>query len=320
LPRQRAKRWHRGVRPHAGSTTPTQNRQTPSAVRYPSSSMGTYQEVAEINRRPACFEQYTARDLWTDEHTSSRMLAFHLDGSIDVSSRKTEFIDRSAAWIISRFGLAAGRSLADFGCGPGLYTSRLAASGVSVTGIDFSERSLRHAREAALQQGLSIEYVRADYLEFAPGKLFDLITLIMCDYCALSPTQRRALLDRFRTLLHPGGAVLLDVYSLSAFAARQEAVSYSPNLQDGFWSAKPYFGFLNTFKYEPERVVLDKYTIVEEARTRTIYNWLRYFDPEDLKGEIDGAGLQVEEFLGDVAGGAYDPASHEFAAVVRKAR
>jgi len=37
--------------------------------------------------------------------------------------------------------------------------------------------------------------------------------MIMCDFCALGPAQREA------------------------------------NLMDGFWSAQPCYGFLNTFKY-----------------------------------------------------------------------
>jgi SAM-dependent methyltransferase len=277
-----------------------------------------YRDLEEINRRPACFGHYTAADLWTDEHTSSKMLAFHLNGSIDVSSRKTEFIDRSAAWMISRFGLAEGKAVADFGCGPGLYTSRLAAAGAAVTGIDFSQRSLQYARELALRQGLSIDHIHANYLEFESDKRFDLITMIMCDYCALGPQQRRALLDKFRTHLSAGGALLLDVYSLSAFAAREEAATYAPNLQEGFWSAEPYFGFLNTFKYDAEHVVLDKYTIVEERRTRAVYNWLQYFDREALRKEIESQGLVVEDLLGDVAGAVYDPAAQELAVVVRK--
>ena len=278
-----------------------------------------YHDLVEINRRPACFSHDTAAELWTDEHTSARMLAFHLDGSLDVSSRKTAFIDRSAAFIVSRFGLGEGRAVADFGCGPGLYTTRLAASGAAVTGIDFSARSIRHAREQALRQGVSVDHVQADYLQYQTERRFDLITLIMCDYCALSPDQRCRLLDKFRALLLPGGAVLLDVCSLAAFEAQQEAADYGFNLQDGFWSREPYFGFLNTFKYPAERVLLDKFTIVEEARTRVVYNWLQCFDPDRLRAEVEGQGLRVQEILGDVAGAAYDPAAAEFAVVIEGA-
>ena len=281
-------------------------------------AMNMYEQLQEINRRPAPFEHYTAAELWTDEHTSSRMLDHHLNGSNDVSSRNTEFIEKSVAWIIRRFGLAENKSVADFGCGPGLYTTRLAASGADITGVDFSERSLRYARERAQSNGMSIDYVCANYLDFESDKRFDLITLIMCDFCALSPDQRRALLDKFLAHLKPGGTVLLDVYSLRAFDAKEEHATYEHNLLDGFWSSAPYFGFLNTFKYRAENVVLDKYTIVEERRVRVIYNWLQYFAVETLSAELEDRGLVVNDVLGDVAGATPNPKAHEFAIVARR--
>jgi 2-polyprenyl-3-methyl-5-hydroxy-6-metoxy-1,4-benzoquinol methylase len=281
-------------------------------------TMNMYLQLKEINRRPALFEHYTAAELWTDEHTSSKMLDHHLNASSDVSSRNTEFIERSASWIVRRFGLTENKSVADFGCGPGLYTTRLAASGADITGIDFSERSLRYARERAQSNGISIDYVCSDYLDFESDKRFDLITLIMCDFCALSLDQRRALLDKFLVHLKEGGAVLLDVYSLRAFDAREEHATYAHNLLDGFWSSAPYFGFLNTFKYGSENVVLDKYTIVEERRVRVIYNWLQYFSVEALSAELEDRGFVVNDVVGDVAGATVDPEAHEFAIVAQK--
>ncbi|HUU44482.1 MAG TPA: class I SAM-dependent methyltransferase [Acidobacteriota bacterium] len=277
-----------------------------------------FRQLQEINRRPVPFEQYTAEDLWADEYTSSKMLECHLNGAIDVSSRKTEFIDRSVGWIVTRFALDESTSVADFGCGPGLYTTRLAASGADVTGIDFSERSIRYARDLSQRRGLSVNHIHDNYLDFESNRRFDLITMIMCDFCALSPSQRRIMLDKFFALLKPGGAVLFDVYSLRAFDEREESATYAPNLLNGFWSPEPYFGFLNIFKYDTEKVVLDKYTIVEATRTRVNYNWLQYFGPDTLKREIEGCGLVVEEVLGDVAGAAFDAAAHEFAVVARK--
>ncbi|MDP8224624.1 MAG: class I SAM-dependent methyltransferase [Candidatus Lernaella stagnicola] len=274
--------------------------------------------LQEINTRPAPFACYGAADLWTDEHISSRMLQFHLDDSIDAASRNSRFIERSVGWMISRFGLNETKNVADFGCGPGLYTTRLAQSDAAVTGIDFSERSIRYAQETARRGGLSVDHVCADYLEYETGKRFDLITMIMCDFCALGPAQRRALLTKFFSLLKPGGEVLFDAYSLHAFDDREEQITHAPQLMDGFWSAAPYFGFLNTFKYEQEKVMLDKYTIIEAARTRVIYNWLQYFDQDSLKKEIEDCGLVVQEFLSDVVGKGFDPASHEFAVIAAK--
>jgi len=119
-----------------------------------------FEQLEEINSRPAPFSVNTTDVLWTDRHTSARMLSFHLDPKLDLSSRNHAFIDRSASWITSRFGLVEGVRVADFGCGPGLYTTRLARTGARVTGIDFSERSIGHARAAAREAGLSIDSSR----------------------------------------------------------------------------------------------------------------------------------------------------------------
>ena len=211
-----------------------------------------------------------------------------------------------------------GQIVGDFGCGPGLYTTRLAEKGANVTGIDFSERSIRYAKETALQKDLHIHYVRQNYLEFETDQRFDLIIMIMCDFCALSPAQRKTMLCKFHQLLKPGGSVLLDVYSLAAFDQKKEAATYEHNLLDGFWSPEHYYGFLNTFKYENEKVILDKYTIVEEARTRVVYNWLQYFNRDSITTEFEANGLKVEEVYSDVAGTPFRPDALEFAVEARK--
>ena len=147
---------------------------------------------------------------------------------------------------------------------------------------------------------------------------FDLILMIMCDFCALSPIQRRKILSKFYTFLKPGGSVLLDVYSLKAFEQREETTVCEANLLNGFWSPNEYYGFLNTFKYEREKVVLDKYTIVETDRTRTIYNWLQYFSPEELEEEFVVCDFGVDDFYSDVAGSPFNSESKEFAVAARK--
>jgi len=277
-----------------------------------------FQELEEINRRPVPFESYTASELWTDEHTSKQMLAFHLNENIDVASRRAAFIDRSVDWIVSRFGVSKDTKVADFGCGPGLYAARLARKQAKVTGIDFSKRSIQYAIEDAERSGLSIRYVNENYLDFETEDRFDLVLMIMCDFCALSPEQRKQMLGKFHKLLNPSGHVLLDVYSLASFEQREEIAKYEWNLLDGFWSPNKYYGFLNTFKYEKEKVVLDKYTIVEADRLRTVYNWLQYFDPDAINVEFVESGFKVDELYSDVAGSIFDAKAGEFAVVARK--
>jgi SAM-dependent methyltransferase len=264
-----------------------------------------FDELTEIHRRPEPFETYTAKELWDDEHISQNMLAFHLNPEAEPASRPHAFIQRSAEWIIDRFSLAKGRRVADFGCGPGLYASRFAAAGAAVTGIDFSRRSINHAVQEADERSLAIEYVLGDYLDFRSDQKFELITLVYCDLCALSTDQRRQLLTNFRNLLADGGSILLDVFSHQAYAARQEPADHGFQLMDGFWAPGDYWGFHNTFKYDEAQVVLDKYSIVEPQRTRSVYNWLQYFSPETLAEEFERCGLRIVERYADVAGLPY---------------
>lgn len=274
-----------------------------------------FSDLEWINARPKPFEFYTASELWTDEHTSARMLAFHLNENVDISSRKSAFIDKSVDWLVSHLGMAEGVSVVDFGCGPGLYTSRLAKRGAAVTGIDFSARSIEYAENQAKTMGLGIHYVNQNYLDFTTDKRFDVVLMIMCDFCALSPDQREIMLRKFRSLLLPGGRIVLDVHSLTAFDQRAEKSTYELNLMDGFWSPEPYYGFLRSFKYEIEKVTLDKYTIVEREKTKSIYNWLQYFSVESLTREFHEAGLAIAEVYSDVAGKPYDAKADEFAVI-----
>jgi 2-polyprenyl-3-methyl-5-hydroxy-6-metoxy-1,4-benzoquinol methylase len=277
-----------------------------------------FKELKEINSRPAPFEFYTADELWANEHTAQQMLQYHLNEAIDVSSRNIQFIDRSVEWIVSRFGINDISEVADFGCGPGLYAKRIAERGAKVTGIDFSENSLRYAKGVASQKGLDIDYIHANYLDFETTKKFDLIIMIMCDFCALSLAQRKTLLAKFASFLKPGGAVLLDVYSLNVFNQKEESATYELNQLNGFWSPEDYYCFVNIFKYEEEKIILDKYTIIEESRTRVVYNWLQHFSKDSLQDEFTANGFRVEEIYSDVAGTPFSPDSTEIAIVAKK--
>jgi hypothetical protein len=142
--------------------------------------------------------------------------------------------------------------------------------------------------------------------------------MIMCDFCVLSPEQRKKMLSKFYSLLKPGGSVLLDVYSLNSFNQKEESATYELNQLNGFWSPEDYYCFINTFKYEKEKVTLDKYTIIEESRKRVVYNWLQYYSKESLAKEFEANGFKVEKLYSDVAGKAFDSESAEIAIVAKK--
>jgi cyclopropane fatty-acyl-phospholipid synthase-like methyltransferase len=216
-----------------------------------------------------------------------------------------------------RFSLDARSETIDFGCGPGLYTIRLARKGIGTTGIDFSRRSIEYAESAARNERVDIAYIHADYLRFEPAGTYDLAVMIMCDFCALGPEQRTSMLSKFKRILKPGGSILLDVYSRRYYDSRTEIAAYEFNQMSNFWSAGDYYAFQNTYKYDDEGVILDKYTIIEPRETRVVYNWLQCFTVDSLKAEFRENGLTVEEVYSDVAGSEYREDSPEIAVVAR---
>ena len=277
-----------------------------------------FKELEEINSSPAPFQFYTADTLWTDNHISKKMLESDLNEDIEVSIQNREFINHSVDWIVTHFGIEKNRRVADFGCGMGTYATQLAEKGADVTGIDFSETFIQHAKEVAKQKEMDINYVLQDSLEFETEERFDLITLLLCDFCALSPSQRKTMLKKFYKFLKPDGSVLIDVYSLNAFNQREEAETYEHSSLNGFWSPENYYCFQNTFKYEEEKVVLDKYTIIEKERTRIAYNWLQYYSENSLRKEFEENGFKVEGFYSDVTGTTTSPESLEIVIIAKK--
>ena len=277
-----------------------------------------YKQLKEINKRPEPFQFYTAEELWANEYTSKKMLEYHLNESIDVSSRNINFINQSVDWISDRFNLNSNSDIIDFGCGPGLYANRFAEKEIKVTGIDFSKNSIGYAKQIASNSDLNVNYIHKNYLNFEIDKKYDLITMIMCDFCALSPNQRKIMLDKFMNLLKPDGKVLLDVYSLNYFDQKDELSTYELNHLNNFWSPDDYYCFINSFKYNDIKVTLDKYTIIEKKRTRVVYNWLQYFSMESLKKEFEENNLIINDIYSDVSGKDYDSRSLEFAVVSGK--
>lgn len=272
-----------------------------------------FEKLENIMKRPKPYEFYTAEVLWNDDHISGKMLDFHLNENADLASRNKEFINRSLEFLVSRFNIGRGTAICDFGCGPGLYTIGFAAKGADTTGIDFSKRSILYARRVAEENNLEIEYVQQNYLDFETDKRYDLITMIFCDFCALNPDQRKSLLTIFHGIMTPGGSIFMDVCGMHAFERRKEAGIFEHQLLDGFWSADDYYGFMNTFKYDDEKVVLDKYTIIEKSRTWDVYNWLQYYSLESLAKEFEENGFRVIEQYSDAAGGPYRPDAPEIA-------
>lgn len=269
-----------------------------------------YAALNTLLARPALYAR-TGDAFWTDPHISQGMLDAHLNPETDAASRNHAFIARSAAWIRSL--LPAGADVLDIGCGPGLYTRRFAQSGWRVTGMDFSERSIAYARS----QDAASRYVVQDYLQMAYEAAFDLVTLIWCDYGALTLQERHELLKRVWRALRPGGLFLLDVFSEVFWAGFAERTSWERHDHGGFWSPKPHLCLQASYRY-PERVTLDRTVVLTASGTRSYNIWNTCFTAERLLAEAARFGFAGQAIYADVAGAPASDASETCCVILQK--
>ena len=95
---------------------------------------------------------------WNDPDFSSRMLAEHLTQDHDAASRRFEVVDKHVSWIHNQVLKGKPTRILDLGCGPGLYTHRLAKLGHQCVGIDFSPASINYAKNQVTKTGLACQY------------------------------------------------------------------------------------------------------------------------------------------------------------------
>ena len=240
---------------------------------------------------PEPFSRMTIEDLWTDPHVAQKMLAAHLDPSVDRASRRPESIAQMVQWIDDQVGLR-GKNVCDLGCGPGLYATAFAKLGAFVTGLDFSRTSIEYAKT---QSGKNCHFRVANYLKDVLPDNSDVVTLIYCDYCALGQPDRKLLLNRIARILKSGGCLVFDVLNEASFPQESTGFDISANLMGGFWSVNDYIGMKNSTLYPDASVTLDRFLIVEPERQREIYNWLQYFSEDLIRRELTEAGFVTRE-------------------------
>jgi SAM-dependent methyltransferase len=200
---------------------------------------------------------------WNDPAFSERMLVEHLSQLHDGASRRAGLIDRHVTWIHRQLLNERPSRVLDLGCGPGLYTSRLAELGHSCVGIDFSPASIRYAREHASAAGLDCIYHDGDLREVAFGSNFDLVMMIYGELNVFQPSHARAILRRAREALVPGGQLLLEVHTERAVRAMGEAPRSWITAERGLFWPRPHLRLDESFWDEKNRVATHRYAIID---------------------------------------------------------
>ena len=254
--------------------------------------------------------------LWTEPHIAEEMLKAHLFAETDAASYRPETIEAICDTLPDRMRLPRGARLLDLGCGPGLYCKNLAGRGFVMTGVDWSENSIRYAKQ--LCRGLNADFLCASYLDPLPQRNFDGAVMISQDYGVLAPQDRKKLLRNIRAVLKIGGRFAFDVSSTTAFEElKQTAAQTWEAAAQGFWRAHPYLTLQKLFLFPDVPASCSLYVVIDEKTT--VYRvWQTYFTPESIERELNESGFETEEIFSDLAGGKWRADATVLGVVCRK--
>lgn len=236
---------------------------------------------------------------WDDEHISKGMLEAHINPNRDGASRKHETIDNSVKWLSEI--IPSGCKILDLGCGPGLYTKRLSDMGYDVTGMDFSRRSIEYAKE----HDTKTEYIYQNYLELDFNSAFDVITLIYCDYAALTQSERKILLSNVYKALKPNGLFIFDVFTNVHFKSKSNKTSWFVHENGGFWSDKPYICLEATYLYENDTVAAYQYIVITDKKITEYILWDTSYTKQTLTDELILSNFYPKNVFSDLCGSPY---------------
>lgn len=190
------------------------------------------------------------------------MLRNHLSQEHDWASRRLDIIERHVSCIDHLLDGKTSRIL-DFGCGPGLYTHRLARLGHECTGVDFSPASIDYAKEAAAGESLQISYELRDLREFVPEGRFDLVMMLFGEFNVFAANEALSLLKAAFASLKDDGHLLIEVSTFNAILADGKLPSTWEPLSSGLFSDNPHLYLQEHFWDEAETSATARYTIVD---------------------------------------------------------
>ncbi len=280
--------------------------------------MINFETIYEYAKKPQLFEKSTS-SLWDDEHISKGMLEAHLTPDTEAASRTHEFINQSVNWISEYVSLHKGAKVLDLGCGPGLYTERLANLGFDVTGIDFSKRSIKYAKTNAVENNLDIRYIYDNYLNLDYENEFDLIIMIYCDFGVLSDEDRDALLGKVYRALKPDGTFLFDVFTPNMMNRTTETKTWSID-NTGFWRPYPHLSLDAQFVYPEFDTFMRQHIVIDfEDKIEVYRNWDHTYSKKTIGEVLNRIGFNQLAYFNDVSGLIYSDDSDVMCVVAGKA-
>lgn len=257
---------------------------------------------------------------WNEPGFSARMLREHLSQDHDAASRRAAIIDRQVDWIYQTLLGGQPASVLDLGCGPGLYTSRLARRGCRCTGIDFSPASIAYAREKARSEKLDCQYIEGDVRTTAFGSGFGLVMFIFGELNVFRPQDARLILQKAYAALDRDGLLVLEPHTFEAVKAIGQNPPEWYSASSGLFSEFPHLCLQENFWDETSCTTIQRYFIID-ARSGAVTRYastMQAYTDEQYRSLLEECGFREVEFHPSLEGKETDYATGLLAIATRK--
>lgn len=192
---------------------------------------------------------------------------------------------------------AGGGAVCELACGSGRITVPLAAAGCTVVGVDCSPEMLDAGRRRAHDAGVAAQFVQADMVDFeAPGMFRTIIVPLHSLSHLLLDEQIDSCFRHVRETLVPGGSFAFAVHNPQNAYLERDPEALFPLKSD---RQNPKYQVYERTSWNAKERILDLDWFVETASsTRELSFRLRLFSPDEIRGHLDRAGLEIEGHWG----------------------
>jgi SAM-dependent methyltransferase len=215
--------------------------------------------------------------------------------------------------VLALLGAPAGAHLLDLCCGPGRHAVELARRGFSVTGVDRTAAYLEQARRQTDQEGLSIEFVRADMLDFCRSSTFDGALNLFTSFGFFeSDEDELQVLSNVFESLKPNGRFIIDILGKEVLSRKFQTRSWQ-STADG-----------KVFLLEERKIrsgwgSIDNRWLVFNEAGRHEFHWaIRVYSGRELETLLRRAGFSEIVQYGGLDGAPYDDEATRLVAVAQK--
>jgi len=243
-------------------------------------------------------------DWWRDFFTGLTLDMWRTAISEEQTRSESEFI-------FSELGVQANARILDVPCGNGRITLQLAAKGLNMIGVDFSDGFLREASNASRSKGLSISFEHREMRDLPWHNEFDGAFCWGNSFGYLDDSGNADFLKAVFRTLKPGARFLLDASSVA------EAIL--PKIQE---RSEMQFGDIlfkeeNTYDHTMGRLDT-RYTFVRGHEVEERFGSHRIYTYRQIVELLESPGFRMLKSLGSLSGGPFTLGANTLVFVVEK--